>query len=122
MCCRFFVSHDSAMKEIYDQANRKYEKYAGQTMSTEGEMLPSSAVAAFAANRTGELAVFPMIWSYSFPKSKNLVINARSETAKGKYLFRESWNTRRCIIPASYYFVGPTQTTRLPVVLINSSL
>ena len=104
MCCRFFVSHDNAMKDIYAQANRKYEKYAGQTMATEGEMLPSSAVAVFAASRSGELAVFPMIWGYSFPESKNLVINARSETAKDKYLFRESWNTRRCIIPASYYF------------------
>lgn len=104
MCCRFFVSHDNAMKDIYAQANRKYEKYAGKTMATEGEMLPSSAVAAFAASRSGELAVFPMVWGYSFPESKNLVINARSETAKDKYLFRESWNTRRCIIPASYYF------------------
>lgn len=104
MCCRFFVSKDDGIGKIYSEAGRKYEKLSGRVMPVEGEMMPSSVVAAYARSRVGELAVFPMVWGYSFPESRELVINARSETAGEKYLFRESWMVRRCIIPASYYF------------------
>ena len=38
------------------------------------------------------------------PKSSSPVVNARSETASEKPLFREHWQKHRCIIPASWYF------------------
>ena len=42
---------------------------------------------------------------FGFPvKTGKLVLNARTETAKEKPLFKESWNRRRCIVPSSWYY------------------
>ena len=39
------------------------------------------------------------------------IINARVESAREKVTFRESWENRRCVIPASYYFEWEHLTT-----------
>ena len=44
-----------------------------------------------------------MKWGYSLPDGK-LIINARSETAAEKSLFRDGMLNRRCLVPASNYF------------------
>ena len=46
-------------------------------------------VPVIASDRRGKKAVFPMQWGFSFP-DRPLLINARSETAAQKPLFRES--------------------------------
>ena len=82
---------------------------AGADGSYAGEIVPTDVVPVIAPNRTGERAVFPMQWGFTLPASGEgkrppLIINARSETAAVKPLFRDSWEQRRCIIPASGYF------------------
>ena len=42
-----------------------------------------------------------MKWGFQL---KSLVVNARAETAAERPLFRESWQSRRCAVPASCYF------------------
>ena len=42
-----------------------------------------------------------MKWGFS---EKTLLVNARTETAAVKPAFRDSWNGRRCIVPATCYF------------------
>lgn len=44
-----------------------------------------------------------MKWGYSLPDGK-LIINARSETAAEKPLFRDGMFNRRCLVPATNYF------------------
>ena len=46
---------------------------------------------------------FAMKWGYSLADRRPL-INARSETAETKPLFRDGMQQRRCLIPASHYF------------------
>ena len=48
-------------------------------------------------------AVFAMKWGYKLP-SGQVIINARSETAAEKPLFREGLRHRRCVVPATNYF------------------
>ena len=73
-----------------------------------GEVPPGSVMPVLAPNRAGEQAVFPMKWGFSLPggegKRPGTVINARTETAAVKPLFRDLWKQRRCVIPASAYF------------------
>ena len=46
-----------------------------------------------------------MVWGFNLPRSSSPLVNARVESASTKPTFKESWERRRCIIPASYYFV-----------------
>ena len=45
-----------------------------------------------------------MLWGFSNPYRKGLIINARAETVKEKNLFADSIMNRRCIIPASGFY------------------
>ena len=56
-----------------------------------------------ANNRRRVPTAFAMHWGYRLPDGK-LLINARSETADTKPLFRESLALRRCALPASGYY------------------
>jgi len=68
-----------------------------------GEIFPSDIVPVIANNRKLSPSVFWMKWGMSIEGSK-LLINARSETASSKPLFRDGMKQRRCLIPASHYF------------------
>ena len=47
-------------------------------------------------------------WGFSFYDKKNnsnkIIINSRIETIKEKIFFKESFEKRKCIIPASGYY------------------
>ena len=45
-----------------------------------------------------------MNWGFPFPGSKKLVINARSETAATKPMFKKSMEQYRCIIPTTGFY------------------
>lgn len=45
-----------------------------------------------------------MIWGFSNPYRKGLIINARAETVREKNLFADSVMNRRCLIPASGFY------------------
>ena len=55
-------------------------------------------------NRSGARTVISMVWGFTLPRSSSPLVNARVESASTKPTFKESWERRRCIIPASYYF------------------
>ena len=46
---------------------------------------------------------FAMKWGYALPDGKQ-IINARSETAVDKPLFRDGMLQRRCLIPVTNFF------------------
>jgi putative SOS response-associated peptidase YedK len=104
MCCRYWAEESPELREIVEEMNRsplvrKWQKKTG--LKTYGEIRPTDVVPVIAPNRSGDRAVFPMKWGVS---GKSLLMNARSETAGVKPTFKESWERRRCIIPASWYF------------------
>ena len=68
-----------------------------------GEIFPTDTVAVIANSRALQPMPFAMTWGYTMPGGKRL-INARSESAADKPLFREGMLKRRCLIPASHYF------------------
>lgn len=45
-----------------------------------------------------------MLWGFSNPYKKGLIINARAETVREKNLFADSILNRRCLIPASGFY------------------
>lgn len=100
MCGRFFVDRAESpedLERIIDALNRK-----GQIVKT-GEVFPSDKVAVIANTKALTPAAFAMPWGYQTAEGR-LLINARSETAAEKPLFREGMARRRCLLPASCYF------------------
>jgi len=104
MCCRYWAEESPELRAIVEEMNRsplvaKWHRTTGIT--TAGEVRPADVVPVIAPDRKGERAVFPMKWGFS---GRSLLLNARAETAASKPTFKESWERRRCIIPASWYF------------------
>lgn len=100
MCGRYFVDRAESpedLERIIDALNRK-----GQIVKT-GEVFPSDTVAVIANTKALTPAPFAMIWGYKLPDGK-LIINARSETAAEKPMFRDGMMQRRCLLPATNYF------------------
>jgi putative SOS response-associated peptidase YedK len=93
MCGRFFVvgeSENELLGRMIEEASRRQRALTGESTVAVGEVFPSAAVAAMALGRSGEIGVFPMIWGFHRPDGKGLIINARSETAPDKPMFRKS--------------------------------
>ena len=101
MCGRFYVepeTDDRELRAIIDEVKRKTQGGAAV-----GEVFPSSIIATVANGRDGAPHSFPMKWGYD-RGSGSPIINARSETAAEKPMFRQSMGLRRCLIPATHYF------------------
>ena len=104
MCCRYWADESPELRPIVEKMNEsplvgKWQKTTA--IKTYGEIRPTDVVPVLASNKAGERSVFPMKWGFS---GKSLLMNARSETAAAKPLFKDAWASHRCIVPASYYF------------------
>ena len=108
MCTRFYVEPDTEeIRETIEAAQRsklaRSFLKAGNRMLTSGEIRPSNVVPVMATGKSGQKTAFPMKWGFQIP-GKQLIVNARVETAAEKPTFREAFEEHRCVIPASYYF------------------
>lgn len=113
MCGRYWIGPDDSseqLKEIIAALNRRQaEKKSPQTVKT-GEIFPTDTVPVVANSRSMKQTPFLMQWGFSgFGRGKKPIINARSETAMERPMFREPLLERRCLIPASHYFEWQTQ-------------
>jgi putative SOS response-associated peptidase YedK len=117
MCVRFFIDRDSKrLRELAETANvsplaDRFRSLLASPILQSGEVGPASVTPAIALNKKEIETVFPMQWGFSLkPPAEGQtlptcdVFNARAETAGEKRAFAPSWRSRRCIIPASWYF------------------
>jgi len=112
MCGRFYTDFDDEQyREMLALLYLKSERDAGLMMLKNGEVFPTDTVAALDA--AGPRA---MRWGFARFDGKGKVINARSETALEKNMFRAPMMTNpglpqtgRCLIPASGYFEWETR-------------
>ncbi len=92
------------LRPIVEEMNRsplvrRWQKTTG--IITSGEVRPTDVVPVIAPNKNGIRTVYPMKWGFS---GRSLLMNARSETAAVKPMFKDAWRRNRCIVPASWYF------------------
>lgn len=103
MCGRYYIDDGidaEESREIIDTVNRRSN---ADQVKTSGEIFPTDYVPVISNNRTMQRSAFVMSWGYTLPDGKK-IINARSETAGEKPMFRDGMQQRRCVIPATYYF------------------
>ena len=102
MCGRYFIPEpddNPALERFLEEANRR----SGGAVKRAGEAFPSEALPVVATNKRRQPGGFAMRWGYAMPDGRR-VINARSETAGVKPLFKDGMLNRRCAVPASKYF------------------
>lgn len=120
MCGRYYIeSEDSTLEllAIIDEINRKSK--AGPVKT--GEIFPTDVAPVIANNRSQRQAAFAMRWGYSMGDDRKPVINARSETAATKPMFKDGMAQRRCLIPASHYFEWAEQNGKKVKYAIRQS-
>ena len=120
MCtCFHLASETDGLRQIIEAvlASRLVGRFgkAGKKVRTSGEIRPTDVVPLVAPDKEGGRSAFPMQWGFRMPGG-SLVVNARLETAASKPSFRDSWMSRRCAIPASWYCewehrIGPNGRT-----------
>lgn len=76
----------------------------GRPLKTEGEIRPTDMVPVIAPDPKGMRSVYPMVWGYTIPGISRPVVNVRMEGAPQKKVWRDGWNSHRCIVPASWYY------------------
>ena len=102
MCCRFLTGDeedDEELRAIIDALQR----CGGGGAAVARDVLPTDTAAVIASSRRLSPGVFAMRWGFSGAGGAP-VINARSETAHEKPLFAGSMESRRCLIPAGWYY------------------
>lgn len=100
MCGRYYIepgSQPGYLNLMLSQIEQRYHGSEALAAMHLGEIFPSD-VAPVIARDGAQL----MKWGYT--GYKNRVINARSETAFEKPMFRGSLMAKRCLIPASGYY------------------
>ena len=111
MCGRYLFT-EAESEDIQNIIN-DVESRTGEGTVKRGEIFPTDRVPVLLP--LGD-SVRPelLTWGFlGFRGGKSIIINARSETAHEKQMFRNSLNSRRCIIPSTGFFEwGP--------VIINS--
>ena len=103
VCGRYQIDTVDVAEALEAIINTLKRKKTPEGLKTAGEIFPSDIVPVLANSRRQDVQPFAMRWGYSFPNSRP-IINARSETAASKPLFRDGMLQRRCLIPASYYY------------------
>lgn len=86
----------------------------GRPITAYGRVKPGDIVPVIAPdNKTGKGKVFPMVWGFTGQTQETpsagsrrhtVIASARSENAVNSRLFGESWERKRCLIPASWYY------------------
>lgn len=110
MCCRYYMETSPELRPYIEAANRSSLKdrlisKLARPLVTEGEVRPTDLVPVIApSSKSQEPTVFPMVWGFTIPRRQASLFNARVESATEKPTFKESWEKRRCIVPASWYY------------------
>lgn len=102
MCGRYRIEDReyAEFNEIIERINRRA---AAEPVKTSGEIFPADVVPVVASSRGLTPSAFAMRWGYTLEDGRR-VINARSETAADRPMFRDGMLNRRCAIPATNYY------------------
>ena len=108
MCGRYYIEDDDVQEElvkIIAEVNHRHHSTEQEgTLKTSGEIFPTDLVPVIANSRNMEPTPFAMKWGFRLPNNNRPIINARSEDASGKPLFKDGMLQRRCLVPASGYY------------------
>ena len=104
MCGRYYVDDDTAreIEKLVRQVDEKMRKAENIHLQA-GDIHPSELAPVVTAN-DNKLCCRWQRWGFPGFSGKQLIINARSESALEKRMFRESVEHRRVVVPATWFY------------------
>ena len=102
MCGRYSLFTDDDNREILRILQEVSERRPNAAVKT-GEVFPTNTAPILKLEQ-GIIRPDAAVWGFPNFARKGVIINARSETAAEKKLFRESLFSRRCIIPSTGFY------------------
>ena len=106
MCGRYLVTTEGEIleyREIINEVNERYKDTPALEAMASGEVFPTNIAPVLVPDQDRP---HPMLMKWGFPKwqGSGVIINARSETALDKKMFRLPLMKRRCAIPSAGFF------------------
>ena len=104
MCGRYYVDDDTAreIEKLVRQVDEKMSRTESIHLKA-GDIHPSEVAPVIAANHD-DLCCRWQRWGFPSFSGKQLIFNARSESALEKKMFRESVEHRRVVVPATWFY------------------
>ena len=104
MCCRFLfgLEDDEELYGYVEKMEIMYRKLYPSIPFPRGEIFPSDTVCVY-LQKKGKITLQNMKWGFSSSLSKDLIINAKSETLKERVMFKNILGNR-CVILANAFF------------------
>ena len=103
MCGRYRIDDGRDSIELQGIIEAVNRRVVVEPVKTSGDILPTDVAPVVASSRVLTPTAFAMRWGYALPDGRH-IINARSETAGDKPLFRDGMRQRRCAVPATSYY------------------
>lgn len=103
MCGRYSFFTDSENQEIRRIVNAIDVRYPNNQMKR-GEIFPTN-VAPILKQKNNQIRSDLSIWGFPrFQSNTGVIINARSETAAERPMFKKSLRERRCVVPSTGFY------------------
>lgn len=102
MCGRYSLFSQEENLEIMRIVRTLDNKYPQNNMK-HGEIFPTNTAPILCLEENG---ITPELSTWGFPRfgAKGVIINARSETADSRPMFRKSLHNRRCVVPSTGFY------------------
>ncbi|MBQ6439530.1 MAG: SOS response-associated peptidase family protein [Mogibacterium sp.] len=111
MCCRYYYEDfEIELRELMKAEMVVKLSELPSLETARRDIFPSQSAVVIHGTGRGNgvkdsvVGVSEMVWGFSNPVRKGLIINARAETAREKITFTDSIARRRCVIPASGFY------------------
>ena len=117
MCGRYTLFTDEEYQDIRKIIQEVQEK--GNDVKT-GEIYPTN-LAPVLVQEYGETVPQAVKWGWPKYNGSGVLINARSETAEEKNLFRKSVYTRRCVVPTTGFYEWDREKAKYRFILPHAS-
>ena len=101
MCGRYTIFTDADERELFEIIEAARERYGDGSFKT-GEIFPGDTVPVLTVPYFRRPSL--LTWGFPMKTGKRLIINARSETAAERPMFRDALASRRCIIPSTGFY------------------
>ena len=105
MCSRYYVRKfiKEDVSSIIDEAHELEDQIGNSDIFQDSDILPTN-IAPIICCHEDKLIIKNIKWGYLNPQNNSLIINARAETVDTKPLFKNSYESRRCVIPAAGFY------------------